>query len=224
MGAALEVPVESTEDGRVGLITRAAVTGDRWLDLGELGAVGHRGLPALRRRTVPPPGAMGRIGTIEAMRLEPIIVPASDGAMVTVRGSQIWFKATGADTDQAFSFIERVLPPGGRRPTPHRHTRCHEAFYILEGAVEFEIERVATVGAPGTFVLVPPGGLHTFSNRTEREARLLILHAPAMDQYFVELHELLLNGGDLSAERALMERFGMELVVESEPSSHSPPS
>jgi quercetin dioxygenase-like cupin family protein len=141
----------------------------------------------------------------------PIILGAEEGHTVSVRGSQIWFKATGADTAQAFSFIERVLPPQGRRPTPHRHTNCHEAFYVLEGTIEFEIERRPTSGAAGTFILVPPGGLHTFANRSDLDARLLILHSPAMDRYFVELHELLLNGGDLEAEQSLMERFGMEL-------------
>lgn len=142
---------------------------------------------------------------------EPIVLGPDEGQTVSVRGSRIWFKATGADTAGAFSFVERVLPPRGRRPTPHRHTNCHEAFYVLEGTVQFEIERRTTLGTTGTFILVPTGGLHTFANRSELDARLLILHSPAMDRYFVELHQLLLHGGDIEAEQALMERFGMEL-------------
>lgn len=149
----------------------------------------------------------GIADTVESMA-EPIICGGPHGIR---SGKPDLVKATGADTAQAFSFIERVLPPLGRRPTPHRHTNCHEAFYVLEGTIEFEIERRTTSGAAGTFILVPPGGLHTFANRSDLDARLLILHSPAMDRYFVELHGLLLNGGDLDAEQSLMERFGMEL-------------
>ncbi len=72
-------------------------------------------------------------------------------------------------------------------------------------------EQRTTCGTSATFLFVPPGSLHSFANRSGSDARLLILHAPAMDRYFVELHELLLSGGDLDAEQSLMRRFGMEL-------------
>jgi mannose-6-phosphate isomerase-like protein (cupin superfamily) len=35
------------------------------------------------------------------------------------------------------------------------------------------------VAGPGTFVLVPPGVRHGFSNRTDTVVRILNLHAPA---------------------------------------------
>ena len=43
-------------------------------------------------------------------------------------------------------------------------------------------------------------------------ARLLVLHAPAMDGYFEELHRLWASGQPPATEqeRALMARFGME--------------
>lgn len=68
-----------------------------------------------------------------------------------------------------------------------------------------------TVGPEG-FVLVPRGTAHTFGNAGEREARLLVIHAPAMDAYFAGLHDLW-NRGEAPTqeqERALMARFGME--------------
>jgi uncharacterized cupin superfamily protein len=65
--------------------------------------------------------------------------------------------------------------------------------------------------APGDFLLVPRGIAHTFGNSSDRESRLLVIHAPAMDEYFAQLHELW--GRDspptTEEERALMSRFGM---------------
>lgn len=145
---------------------------------------------------------------------EPIVVAPGGGEQVEVRGSTVFLKAVAADTTGAFSFVERTLPPHGRPPTPHRHTNCHEAFYVLDGTIEFVLDGAPVQADPGTFVLVPGGVAHTFVNRTDDVARLLILHTPAMDRYFRELHDLLLQGGDIHQERALMRAFGMELVVE----------
>ena len=67
-------------------------------------------------------------------------------------------------------------------------------------------------GGPGDFLLVPRGAGHTFGNSGAEPARLLVLHAPAMDAYFEELHQLWSCGQAPSreAERELMSRYGME--------------
>jgi hypothetical protein len=68
-------------------------------------------------------------------------------------------------------------------------------------------------------VLVPRGTAHTFGNGGDVEARLLVIHAPAMDTYFAELHELWNRDAPPSPdeERALMARFGMEAVTPTSP-------
>jgi quercetin dioxygenase-like cupin family protein len=43
---------------------------------------------------------------------------------------------------------------------------------------------------PEGFVLVPRGTVHAFGNAADRPARLLVIHAPAMDAYFAALHDL----------------------------------
>jgi quercetin dioxygenase-like cupin family protein len=64
---------------------------------------------------------------------------------------------------------------------------------------------------PDDFVLVPRGTAHTFGNSSSQPARLLVLHAPAMDAYFAELHELWNRDVPPSQdrERELMVRFVM---------------
>jgi mannose-6-phosphate isomerase-like protein (cupin superfamily) len=123
----------------------------------------------------------------------------------------MWFKALAEQDDGDFSLMERTLPPGGRRPPAHRHGTCSEAYFVLEGSVVVVVEGEELHLGPEDFVLVPRGAAHTFGNAGEDEARLLVLHAPALDAYFAGLHELW-NADEAptpAQERALMERFGM---------------
>jgi mannose-6-phosphate isomerase-like protein (cupin superfamily) len=124
------------------------------------------------------------------------------------------FKAMAELDDGDLSLMERTLPAGGRRPPPHRHTNCSEAYFVLDGLVSVSIEDEERLVGPEGFVLVPRGTAHTFGNATDTEARLLVIHAPAMDAYFTSLHELWNRDQPPSPdeERALMARFGMETV------------
>lgn len=140
------------------------------------------------------------------------IVAPGEGHLLSARGSVMAFKAVAAQTGGDFSLMERTAPPGGRIPPAHRHMSCSEAFFVLEGAVTFWLDGAEVTGGPGDFLLVPRGSAHTFGNQSADPARLLVLHAPAMDAYFEELHQLWSadQPPELSAERELMSRYGME--------------
>ena len=140
------------------------------------------------------------------------VLGPGEGHRLTARGSVMAFKAVGAQTGGDFSLMERTLPPGGRTPPAHRHTNCSEAFFVLDGAVTFWLDGTEQPGGPGDFLLVPRGAAHTFGNQSAGPARLLVLHAPAADGYFSELHRLW--AAELpptrAEERELMSRHGME--------------
>lgn len=148
------------------------------------------------------------------MRDKATVLEAGQGTVFTARGSAMFFKATRVSTNGAFSLMERTLPPGGRKPPPHVHTNCEEAFYVLDGTVEFFLGETTTIGRSDTFVLVPGGVAHTFGNAGTTQARLLVLHAPAMDAYFEELQTLWAQEIPPSREDELelMRRHGMEPV------------
>jgi quercetin dioxygenase-like cupin family protein len=142
---------------------------------------------------------------------EAIIIPPNEGTTFIARGSHMDFKALAATTHGSFSLMERQLPPGGRRPPRHSHIDCDEAFYVLDGEVDFWVGGDTTRQGTGAFVLVPGGTMHSFGNLTSTEARVLIIHAPAMDKYFEALHELW--SGDTppstAQEQDLMRQHGM---------------
>ena len=130
----------------------------------------------------------------------------------TARGSVMWFKALAEQDDGDLSLMERTLPVGGRRPPPHRHTNCSEAYFVLDGQVAVTVEDQDVTMASEQFLLIPRGTSHTFGNGGDVEARLLVVHAPAMDTYFAGLHELWQRDEPPSPEqeRELMARFGMQ--------------
>ncbi len=132
----------------------------------------------------------------------------------SARGSVMFFKALAQQNGGDFSLMERTLPPSGRRPPAHRHTNCSEAYFVLDGQVSVVVEGEELIVGPEGFVLIPRGTAHTFGNAGESEARLLVIHAPAMDAYFAGLHELWNRNEPPTPdqERALMGRFGMEPV------------
>lgn len=146
------------------------------------------------------------------MEKEAIVFEPGLGKFLTARGSEMFFKAIGATTSGTFSLMERTLPPGARKPPAHSHENCEEAYYVLDGSVEFAVGNRTYTGGPRSFVLVPRGVVHTFGNGGAALARLLVLHAPALDGYFEELQALWSGGSTPSHEDelALMRRHGME--------------
>ena len=142
---------------------------------------------------------------------DPVVLRPGEGLPLRARGARLLFKALGADSGGAFSLMERVLPPGGRPPPPHTHPAASEAFYLLDGTLEFLLDAERTTVDAGGFVLVPGTVAHSFRNRADRDARVLILHTPALDGYFRDLHELWSRPDPpgTTQEQELMVRHGL---------------
>jgi quercetin dioxygenase-like cupin family protein len=143
-----------------------------------------------------------------------LVVPPGGGEQLTIRGgSTLAFKVVSADTGGAFSLHERRVPPGGRRPPAHVHPDRTEAFWVLDGQAEFELDGELVTAVAGSFVLVPGGVAHTFGASAAAPAHLLVLHAPALDDYFRELAALWSGPEppDEDTEQALMRRHGMHI-------------
>ena len=141
-----------------------------------------------------------------------VVIPPGGGEQLTARGSSLLFKAVAGNTGGAFSLHERRVPPGGRRPPAHVHPDRVEAFWVLDGEAEFELDGSVTHVGAGAFVLVPGGVAHTFGATATTEAHVLGLHAPALDAYFRDLRHLWSSDEAPAREDeiALMRRHGME--------------
>ena len=76
------------------------------------------------------------------------------------------------------SAIDMTFLPTFEGVDPHSHEDHVDAFYILEGTVEFLIGDEPRRADPGAFVAAPRCALHGFRNPGPEPIRFLNLHAP----------------------------------------------
>ena len=72
-------------------------------------------------------------------------------------------KATGTETAGAYAVVEFSAPPGDVPPPRHVHRRTTEAFYVIDGELVVGLDDREVTARAGSFVIVPPGVVHTFS-------------------------------------------------------------
>jgi mannose-6-phosphate isomerase-like protein (cupin superfamily) len=76
------------------------------------------------------------------------------------------------------SLIEYDAGPDYTGASPHYHERHTDAFYVLEGELEFTLGRETVPAPAGTAVVAPPGVVHAFTNASGGRVRFLNIHAP----------------------------------------------
>ena len=107
------------------------------------------------------------------MSARAVVVPPGHGH----RLGNVEFLARTADTPRfTFAIIEIAA---GRELEEHIHADEDDAFYIMEGEMTFTLGGEEVGAPPGTFVLVPPGVVHSFRNDGTAAVRMLNIHAPA---------------------------------------------
>jgi len=104
-----------------------------------------------------------------------------------------------------FSVFESSPPPGVPGAPPHVHHSYDEAWFIIEGTVEFVLGDRRESLQTGSFAFAPRGVVHSFANPGPAHARMLVIGSrPSVAM--VEEAGRLSQAGPLSPE-ALMEVF-----------------
>ena len=103
-----------------------------------------------------------------------IVVAPGSGRRV----GNVEFLALSEDSPR-FNVSVITMAPGREGPEKHTHAEEDDVFYVLDGELTFLLGDGEVPAPAGTFVLVPPGVRHGFSNRTDQVVRILNLHAPA---------------------------------------------
>jgi mannose-6-phosphate isomerase-like protein (cupin superfamily) len=121
--------------------------------------------------------------------------PEGEGERLSIGGSSVTIKATGDDTGNSFYLGEVVIEPGFPGPPPHVHDRLHDMFYVLEGTLTLMLGDETRELEAGSFVCVPPGTVHTFSNPGNVPVRILNFNTPAgWEGYMRELAAVTAGG------------------------------
>ncbi|TWP43310.1 cupin domain-containing protein [Lentzea tibetensis] len=113
-------------------------------------------------------------------------VPLAEGSAKWVSGDTCTIKATAEQTNGSLGFAVAVVPPGAG-PIAHVHNLNDEAFYLLDGQLEFIGGDKTFVASAGDFVFVPRGVRHRFKNLSTLTARMAFLFTPGgQERFFLE--------------------------------------
>lgn len=115
------------------------------------------------------------------MQWKTVMRADGEGEQILFKVGLMTFKATSAETNGQFAFIETILPPGAR-VEPHQHPEA-EVFYILDSEITFWIgdEPQGTISGKGAFLSVPPHIRHAYWNHADAPGKILGMLAPGSD-------------------------------------------
>ena len=141
-----------------------------------------------------------------------VTVKAGEGNTLNVLGMPLRFLCDAEDTDGAWSLMEQEIPVG-HGPPPHRHN-WDEAYYVIEGALDFEIDGKQVRIERGDFTYLPRKTVHAFKGASSSPARVLIFAAPAHSSAFFEdvNREVRTVPDDLAKVPSIGQRHGIEFI------------
>jgi quercetin dioxygenase-like cupin family protein len=150
------------------------------------------------------------------------VLPAGKAKCVSVVGDIFQLLIEGEETGGRFAMIEVTVPPQGG-PPPHIHRREDEAFYMIEGELEFVCNGQKTKAGPGAFVYLPRNTLHCFKNIGAKPARMIVEVMPAgLEKFFQEVGHVLPNPSaepapvtpaDIEKLMATAPKYGIEIKL-----------
>jgi mannose-6-phosphate isomerase-like protein (cupin superfamily) len=144
------------------------------------------------------------------MSIEHSYLQPGEGETVSLRGTEVIFKAAGQRETGGPTVIEFIAAPGFSTGD-HVHSQVEEIFYVIEG--EFDIRSGEWSGrvGPGSMVRVAPGTADGFGNPGQSPATILLIISPGgvHDGYFRELGAILARPGqpDGAAIAELRKRY-----------------
>jgi len=112
-----------------------------------------------------------------AVSVEAIVIRANGGKALSLRGTQVAYKAEGERPGGGPTVLEFTAAPGFGTGD-HVHSRLEEIFYIIEGEFQIRAGDKMLRAKAGDFVLVPPGVPHGFANPGEGPAKMVLVISP----------------------------------------------
>jgi mannose-6-phosphate isomerase-like protein (cupin superfamily) len=140
------------------------------------------------------------------------IVKAGERAALNILGMPLTMLCEARETGGAWSLFEEEVPLG-MGPPPHRHD-WDEAYYILDGEIDFEIDGEPMKSSTGDFNYLPRNTVHSFRGASPTPSRVLIFAAPAHEsEFFLELNsEVRSIPDDLAKIPQIGLRHGIEFM------------
>lgn len=146
-------------------------------------------------------------------------VKSGEREPLNILGMPLRMLCESSETGGAWSLFEEAVPLG-MGPPPHRHD-WDEAYYILDGEVDFEIDGKLVKSKSGDFNYLPRNTVHGFTGASSSPAHVLIFAAPAHgSEFFRELSDRVRAiPEDLAKIPEIGERHGIHFISADEASN-----
>lgn len=118
------------------------------------------------------------------------------------------FLATGKETNGKYFLSETIIPAGDNGPPIHFHSKEDEGFYLKKGKLHFNVNGEEIELNEGEYLNIEKGEEHTWQNKTEFDAELIVTFAPAgIENMFKELEQ------NRSNIKKIGQKYGTEFQV-----------
>ena len=125
----------------------------------------------------PAPSYAGQMSDGQGPRRQPVVVQPGSGRTYEMGGMHAVFVADGVETEDRYNVSEWWLDPHTHGPGAHSHDE-DDAFYVIEGTMDFLVDDEWIEAPKGSFVLVPGGVTHDFKNSHDVRAGALNIGVP----------------------------------------------
>jgi len=95
---------------------------------------------------------------------------------------------SAGDTGGSFSLIHG-FEIKGLEPPPHIHTREDESFYLLDGEIDYTVDKKVFSAGKGDWVFLPRNIQHSFRVKTDQAEVIIHLSPGGFEDYFREMSE-----------------------------------
>ena len=130
----------------------------------------------------------------QAFKQYPIVVLPDGGDRLNIGGGEFIHKVKSVDTNNVFSVIEIITPPG-KGVALHIHENEDELVYLLQGEIEVTLGDQTMLAVPGVTALLPRGIAHGFTNVGDTPSIVIDTILPGdFDNYFAEMAALYQEG------------------------------
>ena len=128
---------------------------------------------------------------MDSLMLEARIVSPGEGDVVVIGPITTRIVEDGARTDHHFGAAVVTVAPLSPGPPAHLHREHDEGFFVVSGVMRFAVGDKTFDAPAGSYVAVPRGVPHTFSNPFDETASMFTIFTPDLYiPYFRDLKAL----------------------------------
>jgi quercetin dioxygenase-like cupin family protein len=139
-------------------------------------------------------------------------VAADGGREFRFGPNQMVFKVADQDGAKGLAIMVSTFPPGGGYPFLHVHRSFEEAFYVVEGELDYQLGDKSVRAQPGSTIFIPPGVPHRFKGVGDSIARIVVMFSSPDGLRIIE--DVAGAGLDRQKHVAIFERYDSYLVEE----------